>query len=108
MRMKTNTSRLRRAILRITVIVAVGLGVPVSIAWIVIAQPVFWYPSKASQLSVNPERLEQHVRLLSTTFAPRNSENPHNLDRAAAYIKRQFEEANGQVSEQSYDIGGKT
>ena len=108
MRMKTNISRLRRAVLRMTVIVAVGLGGPIAIAWMVIAQPVLWYPSPASQFSVNSERLAQHVHLLSTTFAPRNSEHPQNLDRAAAYIKGQFEAAHGQVSEQSYNIGGKT
>lgn len=55
-----------------------------------------------------PARLEAHVRTLAEMFVPRDEGHPENLDRTAAYISRQFEQANGKVSEQAYEVNGKT
>ena len=59
-------------------------------------------------MSVEPARLETHVRMLSETFFPRDAEHPENLDRAAAYIHREFEQAGGKASEQGYAVNSQT
>lgn len=46
------------------------------------------------------------MRVLSTEFSPRDESHPENLDRAADYIRAQFESAGAGVKEQSYDVGG--
>jgi len=48
--------------------------------------------------SVDPARLEAHVRKLSIDFYPRSFDHPANLERTAAYIEAQFREAGAQVS----------
>lgn len=56
--------------------------------------------------SVNPARLEAHVRALAEDFVPRDENHPENLDRAAAYIGREFEQAGGAVEDQVFEIRG--
>ena len=58
--------------------------------------------------AVSPERLREHVRVLSEDFVPRDFAHPANLDRAAAYIREQFEAAGGDAWEQPYDAGRTT
>jgi Zn-dependent M28 family amino/carboxypeptidase len=58
--------------------------------------------------SVSPERLKNHVRALSEKFHPRSHSYTANLDRAAEYIKQEFITAGGRVSEQAFQIKGKT
>ena len=57
---------------------------------------------------VSPARLESHVRALSQRFIPRDYTHPENLDRAAAYIRREFTRAGGTTSEQPYNARGRT
>lgn len=57
---------------------------------------------------VSAERLQSHVKMLSETFSPRDYTHTENLDRAAAYIKREFEQAQGNVTEQPYKANGKS
>ena len=59
-------------------------------------------------MAVEPARLKPHVRFLSDPSFPRNYVHTENLDRAAAYIRNQLEEAKGEVSYQSYEMKGKT
>ncbi len=54
--------------------------------------------------TVDPARLEAHVRALAEDFRPRDEDHPENLDRAAAYIGREFERAGGAVEEQVFEI----
>jgi Zn-dependent M28 family amino/carboxypeptidase len=54
--------------------------------------------------SAEPTRLEAHVRELSENFIPRDAAHRENLDRAAAYIRRELEAAGGAVSEQEYSF----
>lgn len=58
--------------------------------------------------TISPTRLQEHVRLLSETFAPRDESHPEHLDRAAAYIHGELERAGGMVSEQAYDVNRTT
>ena len=55
-------------------------------------------------VKVDPTRLEFHVRKLSEEFFPRDETHPENLDRAAAYIRKEFEQVSEAVSYQSYEV----
>jgi Zn-dependent M28 family amino/carboxypeptidase len=46
--------------------------------------------------------------MLSESFLPRDWKHPENLDRAAAYIRAEFAQAGGTVSEQPYEMDGKS
>lgn len=54
---------------------------------------------------VSPERLEAHVRALAD-LAPRDYANPANLDRAAGYIRTQFEDSGAAVEFQDFAVRG--
>jgi Zn-dependent M28 family amino/carboxypeptidase len=71
-------------------------------------QPLIRIANVSSHISVDPARLESHVRALSESFIPRDESHPENLDRCAAYIRREFEGAHARVSEQPFTIAGKT
>ncbi|MBC8136016.1 MAG: M28 family peptidase [Fibrella sp.] len=53
-------------------------------------------------------RLESHVRMLAETLSPRDHHHTENLDRVAAYIRAELEQAGGRTSEQTYRVDGKT
>ncbi|MGH8510716.1 MAG: M28 family peptidase, partial [Gammaproteobacteria bacterium] len=72
------------------------------VAWALVTQPLLPRAPKAATVNIDPTRLEVHVRMLSDTLVPRDESHPHMLDRAAAYIRREFEQAGGTVSEQPY------
>lgn len=58
--------------------------------------------------AVDPARLEAHVRALAVDFIPRDDEHPENLDQAAAYIRREMEQAGGRAEDQPFEARGKT
>jgi peptidase M28-like protein len=57
------------------------------------------------RIRVDPARLEAHVRTL-VSFAPRDETHPQNLDRAAAWIRRELEAAGGRVEDQPFKARG--
>ena len=71
-------------------------------------QPLIGGANIPAPISVDPTKLETHVRTLSQSFVPRDESHPENLDRCAAYIHREFERANARVSEQPFTVDGKT
>ncbi len=73
-----------------------------------VMQPLFGSVQQQSSVSVDPARLEFHVRLLSTTLAPRDYSHPANLDRVADYIRHEFTQAKGRVSDQPFQVDGRT
>jgi Zn-dependent M28 family amino/carboxypeptidase len=75
--------------------------------WFWVTQPLLSRATPNSERSVDPSRLEAHVRKLSIELTPRDAEHTENLDRAAAYIKDEFGQTNGFVSEQVYRVNGK-
>jgi hypothetical protein len=77
-------------------------------AFFYVAQPLFGSAQQQSSVSVDPARLEFHVRLLSTTLAPRDYAHPANLDRVAEYIRHEFAQAKGRVSDQPFQVDGRT
>lgn len=73
-----------------------------------VTQPLFGHSTKQSTVSVSPQRLEAHVRMLSESLAPRDYSHLENLERAAAYIRKEFEQARGQVHDQPFQVNGNT
>jgi hypothetical protein len=76
--------------------------------WFWITQPLFSSQSSIATMSVEPARLEAHVRMVSTQLSPRDESHPENLDHVAAYIRAEFQRAKGVVSDQPYEVNGKT
>lgn len=87
----------------------IGLLMLPAIVWALLTQPLLW-PVRPRHNSpvVDPARLEKHVRRLAEEFTPRDERHPENLDRAAAYIRGEFEQAQGVASDQAYQAGGQT
>jgi hypothetical protein len=63
--------------------------------WMYMTQPVFSSSKTSVSLSLEPQRLELHVKMLSETLAPRDAAHPENLNRVAAYIRQEYERAGG-------------
>jgi len=98
----------RRRITKLMMFVLVAFIVLIVALWFWITQPFLSSPNPRQTTSADPARLEAHVRMLSTQFQPRDESHTENLDRAAAYIRAEFEKAKGVVSEQPYEVNGKT
>ena len=76
--------------------------------WFWVTQPLFSSAAPSSERTVDPARLEAHVRKLSVELTPRDESHIENLDRAAAYIKNEFSQTTPAVSEQPYRVQGKS
>jgi hypothetical protein len=97
----------RRRIIKFMLLVVVILLMLLIAVWFWVTQPLLSRATPNSERSVDPSRLEAHVRKLSIELTPRDAEHTENLDRAAAYIKDEFGQTNGFVSEQVYRVNGK-
>jgi hypothetical protein len=95
----------RRSIIKFMLFVLLAILLALMGLWFWITQPLFSQPSPVVKTSIDPDRLEGHVRMLSRELSPRDESHPENLDRAANYIRMQFESAGAVVKEQSYDVG---
>ena len=73
-----------------------------------LTQPLFSKPQVSQTRTVDPARLQAHVQMLSVQFAPRDQSQTENLDRVAAYIREQLVEAGGKITEQPFDVEGRT
>ena len=62
--------------------------------------------STESQIKVDPNELETHIRKLSDELYPRNYLNLQNLNASADYIKTEFQKTGGKVSEQIFTVNG--
>jgi hypothetical protein len=91
----------KRILIYLAVAVTLVLG-----TGLFITQPIL-FPrtnSKASPERASPANLKQHVVMLSEKFVPRDEAHPGNLNKAADYIRREFENAGAQVTEQPYRV----
>jgi Zn-dependent M28 family amino/carboxypeptidase len=88
-------------------LVTFGLLSLLIVTWAWMTQPLFSVERNRA-VSVESGRLEAHVRRLSKTFFPRDAQHPENLDRLAAYIRQEFERADGKASAQPYEVNGTT
>jgi hypothetical protein len=73
-----------------------------------IVQPVISYSPGETNVGVDVRRLKHDVRLISTTFSPRDHLHVENLDRVAAYVHDELAAANGRVSDQTFLVQGRT
>jgi hypothetical protein len=80
----------------------------VVVLWFWTTQPVF---EKSFHLGedglIDPAKLEKHVRVLAEDLIPRHSEYPDNLEKAADYIRGEFEKTEGNIREFPYEINGR-
>lgn len=106
----SNDKAKRRKRIRIS-LAGLGLGfcILLLIIWSTVTQPVFGTIQVNQSLpKVQPARLEAHVRMVSEGLGPRDETHPANLDRVAGYIRQEFIQAKGIVSDQPFEAGGKT
>lgn len=59
-------------------------------------------------MKASPERLEEHVRMLSETFVPRDYSHVENLGRVADYLQEQLSSTCETVHSQPFEAGGRT
>ena len=76
--------------------------------WFWVTQPLLSRATPNSQRTVDPSRLEAHVRKLSIELGPRDAGHPESLDQVAAYIKSEFSQTGAFVSEQGYRVKGRS
>ncbi len=74
------------------------------VIWFQVTQPLLFAKRTEIAVEVEPTRLKTHVTMLSEKFAPRDYKHTENLDHAAAYIRTEFENTNGRISEQTYKV----
>ena len=59
-------------------------------------------------MNSDPQKLEDHVRMLAEELGPRDVGHPANLDRVAQYIRNQFQQYSDRVEDQPYPLNGIT
>jgi hypothetical protein len=86
---QSQAERRRRIIKLMLFVVLIFFALLVAV-WFWVTQPLLSQATPISERTVDPSRLEAHVRKLSIELTPRDADHTENLDRAAAYIKEQF------------------
>lgn len=94
--------------MRVIVLLVIAILLMLLGVWFAVTQPTFQRNKMMSTSTVSPDRLHSHVRMLAETFSPRDYTHPDNLDRAAEYIRKEFQQAHGIVSDQPYQMEEKT
>ena len=84
--------------------VVLALMLLLVVAWFWLTQPLLSRPQPNQVRTVDPARLEAHVRKLAIELAPRDVGHMENLDRAASYIGSELVQAGASVSEQRYRV----
>ena len=104
---QSQAERRRRIIRFMLLVVLILLLLLISVCFWV-TQPLLSRARPNTERTVDPSRLEAHVRKLSIELAPRDAYHTENLDRAAAYIKDEFSQTTTSVSEQAYGVHGRS
>jgi peptidase M28-like protein len=98
----------RRRIIRFMLLVVLIVVLLLIGSWFWMTQPLFSRAKTDSERTVDPSRLQAHVRKLSIELSPRDESHVENLDRVGAYIKDEFSQTTSLVSEQPYRVQGKS
>ena len=98
----------RRRITKFMLLVVLILLLALIAIWFWVTQPLLSRATPNSQRTVDPSRLEAHVRKLSIELGPRDAGHPEGLDRVAAYIKNEFSQTGAFVSEQVYRVNARS
>jgi Zn-dependent M28 family amino/carboxypeptidase len=96
----------RRRIIKFMLLVIVIILLLLVAVWFWVTQPLLSRATPNSQRTVDPSRLEAHVRKLSIELSPRDASHTDNLDQVAAYIKNELSQTTASVSEQAYRVQG--
>lgn len=98
----------QRRIIKFMLLVVVILLLLLIGVWFWVTQPLLSRATPNSERTVDPSRLEAHVRRLSIELTPRDATHTENLDQVAAYIKNEFSQTSAFVSEQAYRVQDKS
>lgn len=101
-------SERRRFIIRIMIFVIVAAVLALFAIWFWLTQPLLFKPTQNASRTVDPARLEGHVRKLSIELSPRDETHLENLDHVSDYIRTEFQQTGGTVSDQPYRIEGRS
>ena len=71
-----------------------------------VKQPILIFSEAERSAQADASLLEKHTRMLAEDFVPRDFAHPENLNATAAYIRAEFEQTNGRVSDQPFVIDG--
>ena len=95
-----------RSLLRILIATLAALAILLGLAAAAITQPAFGTLPAPGGPAADPDRLRRHVEFLTVRTAPRDSDHPESLDRAAAYIRESFGHA--RVRDQVFQVRGRS
>ena len=98
----------RRRIIRFSLLIVLVVSIVLTGLWFWVTQPLLSRANPDSARTVDPSRLEAHVRKLSIELGPRDMDHIENLDRVATYIKDELNQTSAYVSEQAYRVQGQT
>ena len=105
--LRPNETARRKTLGRIILILISGFILIFAAILCWITQPLIFVSSSRQPIPLTvPANLKNHVRVLSSTFAPSGENTAENLRKKAAYIKQEFEKTGAQVSEQKFFVSG--
>ncbi|MDP2875170.1 MAG: M28 family peptidase [Holophaga sp.] len=102
---RAETRKRKRLALLIPACAAILLG---STTACLVTQPMPTLKPGTGPCSIDSARLERHVRFLSESCVPRDWQSPEGLGKAADYIAKSLQDSGGRVSEQVYEVRGKS
>lgn len=97
----------RLRIIRFMLLVVLAFVLLLLGAWFWLTQPLLSRTTPNPNRTVDPARLEAHVRKLTSELGPRDESHIDNLDRVALYIQNEFALTGATISEQPYRVEGK-
>jgi hypothetical protein len=97
-----------RSLLRILIATLAALAILLGLAAAAITQPTFGTFPPPGGPAADPDRLRRHVEFLTIQAAPRDSDHPESLDRAAAYIRDDFAWTRARVWDQVFQVRGRS
>jgi hypothetical protein len=97
-----------RSTVRVLTGSVVGLSLLLGCIALLLKQPIFGAVPYRCGARADAARLRRHVAFLTREAAPRDSDHPESLERAAAYIEDQFARAGARVSDQAWNVRGRS
>jgi hypothetical protein len=94
--------------IRILAVSAAAVTLLFGLAAALLTQPAFGVVPYRGVMRAEAGRLRRHVVFLTREAAPRDSDHPASLDRAAAYLRKSFATTGARVEEQAWQVRGRT
>ncbi len=104
----TNRTSLLQSVRRVSAATLLALGLLLALTALLVRQPALGSLPAPDGKRAAPERLRRHVEFLTVDAAPRDSDHPENLEKAAAYIRCRFHRAGARVEDQPFVVWGAT